>query len=83
MFEGIDATLIPSMALKTDGAAGPSGIDSYGWRRLLASFQRESTALCEAVAMVARRICQQFVDPAGLQAFTACRLVALDKCPGV
>ena len=33
--------------------------------------------------MVARRICQQFVDPAGLQAFTACRLVSLDKCPGI
>ena len=80
MLEGIDATLIQSMALKTDGAAGPSGIDAYGWRRLLAFFQRESTALCEAVAMVARWICQQFVDPAALQGFTACRLVALDKC---
>ena len=73
MFEGIDANHIHSMPLKTDGAAGPSGIDAYGWRRLLVSFQRESTTLCEAVAMVARQICQQFVDPAGLQAFTACR----------
>ena len=24
-----------------------------------------------------------YVDPAGLTAFTACRLIALDKCPGV
>ena len=30
-----------------------------------------------------RRLCQQYVDPAGLTAFIACRLVALDKCPGV
>ena len=33
--------------------------------------------------MVVCRICQQFVDPTGLDAFTACRLVALDKCPEV
>ena len=33
--------------------------------------------------MVARRICTTLVDPSGLKAFVACRLVALDKCPGV
>ena len=32
---------------------------------------------------LAHRICQQFVDPTSLDVFTACRLVALDKCPGV
>lgn len=31
--------------------------------------------------MVARRICCHFVNPLGLTAFTACRLVALDKHP--
>ena len=39
--------------------------------------------LCEAVAMLARCISSQCVDTSGLTAFTACRLVALDKCPGV
>ena len=39
--------------------------------------------LCEAVAMLARYISSQYVDTSGLTAFTACRLVALDKCPGV
>ena len=33
MFERIDATFIHSMALKTDGAAGSFGIDTYGWRQ--------------------------------------------------
>ena len=33
--------------------------------------------------MVAHHVCQQYVDPTGLDAFTACILVALDKCPGV
>ena len=84
LYEQINGPLIHSMALRTNGTAGPSGIDAAGWRRLLSSFRNYRSAdLCEAVAMVARRICQQFVDPTGLDAFTACRLVALDKCPGV
>ena len=83
IIEQIDGLLIRSIALRTQGAAGPSGMDAPGWRRLLSSFHKESNGLCEAVAMVGRRICQHFVDPAGLSAFTACRLVALDKCPGV
>ena len=34
--------------------------------------------------MVARRlISTTVVDPSGLEAFVACRLIALDKCPGV
>ena len=28
-------------------------------------------------------MCTDYVDPAGLTVFTACRLIALDKCPGV
>ena len=83
LYEQINVPLIHSIALKTNGAAGPSGIDAAGWRRLLSSFRKESADLCEAVAMVARHICQQFVDPSSLDAFTACRLVSLDKCPGV
>lgn len=85
IFEQIDSLLIRSIVLRTQGAAGPSSsIDaSSGWMCVLPSFHKESTDLCKAVAMVGRRICQHVVDPAGLIAFTACRLVALDKCPGV
>ena len=79
LYEQINGPLIHHIALRNNGAAGPSGMDAAGWRRLLSSFRKESADLCEAVAMVARRICQQFVDPTGLDAFTACRLVALDK----
>ena len=79
LYERIDGPLSHSIALKTEGAAGPSGIDAAGWRRLLASFQKESVELCEAVASMTRRLCQQYVDPAGLAALIACRLVALDK----
>ena len=39
--------------------------------------------LCNALDFITRRICIEFVDSAGLSAFVACRLIALDKCPGV
>ena len=71
---------MPSM--KTEGAAGPSGLDATAWRHLCCSFQ-SSFDLCAALASVAKRICTTFIDPKCLSAFVACRLVPLDKCPGV
>lgn len=52
-------------------------------RRMCCSFQQVSSDLREALAAIARRICSSFVDPEPLQALTAGRLVALDKCRGV
>ena len=58
-------------------------IVAAGWRRLCTSFGKESTDLCNAIAAVARRLCTDYVDPSGLQAFLACRLIPIDKRPGV
>ena len=44
---------------------------------------KASSDLCNNIAMMARRICTKYVDPEGLPSFTACRLIALDKNPGV
>ena len=67
----------------TDGAAGPSGIDACGWRRLCASFRSASTELGHSLVLLARRLCSEFVSPDGLTAFIGCRLIALNKNPGV
>ena len=83
IFDHIIGSLVRSMALRTEGAAGPSGIDAQGWRRLCSSFQQASSELCEALACVCKRICSSYVDPCGLTAFAAFRLIALNKCPGV
>ena len=32
---------------------------------------------------LAKRICTTYVDPKGFEAFVACRLISLCKCPGV
>ena len=83
IFERMTGPLICTMAMKTDGAAVPSGIVAHGWKRLCTSFNQDSNDLCEALPSVCKRICTSLVDPKGLTAFVACRLIALDKCPGV
>jgi len=83
IFDHLDGTIIRSAALSTHGSAGPSGVDAFGWRRLCTSFQSASADLCTSLAIVAKRLCTSYVDPENLAPFTACRLIALDKCPGV
>lgn len=46
-------------------------------------FKAASDDLCQSLALLARRLCVSFVDPKGLSSLLACRLIALDKCPGV
>ena len=75
--------MICDTVLRMDGAAGPSGLDAASWKRLCTSFKGASTDLCESLAATARRICTCYVDPRGLSAFVAYRLIALDKSPGI
>lgn len=83
LFDSIKGSSIRTAVLATQGGAGPSGVDAAGWRRLCTMFHGASNELCEAIALVARRLCTEHVDPAAIEAFTACRLIPLDKRPGV
>ena len=85
LFEAIDGQLIRNTVLRVDGAAGPSGLDAAAWKRLCTSFKSASVNLCDGVACTARRLCSCYVDPSGLSAFVACRLIVLDtcRCPGI
>ena len=75
--------MIRSAALKTTGATGPSCLDAPTWRRLCTSFKSASVDLCHSLAISAKRLCTTFVDPSAIAPFLACRLIALDKNPGV
>lgn len=66
-----------------DGAAGSSCMNTAGWKRLCTSFHSYSTDLCDAIALLAKRLCTTYVDPNGLEAFVACRFIALDNRPSV
>ena len=74
--------MIKQTALHTNGAAGPSGLDAHAWRKLCSSF-KSATALYVALACVGHCLATSDVNPEGVSAFVACRLVPLDKCPGV
>ena len=56
IFDALDARCIRSAALRTDGGAGPSGVDALGWRRLCTSFGSASDGLCRSIAATARRL---------------------------
>ena len=75
--------MIQSFLRELQGAAGPSGVDAYALRRFCSSFKSASADLCNTLAGVARRLCTSRVDPEGLSGFVACRLVPLDKNPGL
>ena len=79
----VTAASIRSAVLRTQGAAGPSGVDAKGWRRLCTSFKQASDDLCHSLALLARRLSTSVVHPEGLQPFLSCRLIALDNNPGV
>ena len=83
IIEGLDEAVICESCLKTEGAAGPSGIDSAVWRRMCTSFQSASTDLCRSLAFVAQRIAASYADPDCLSPLLACHLIAFDKNPGV
>ena len=53
IFENITGESIRTAALHTQGAAGPSGLDAYSWRRLCTAFGQRSNDLCTAMALVA------------------------------
>lgn len=83
VFDSVDAALIRSTSLHISGAAGPSGLDAYAWRRLCTFFKTASFSLCHSLALATKRLCTEFVDPECISPLLACRLIALDKNPGV
>ncbi len=54
-----DDSLIHTAALRISRAAGLSGLDAKGWKRLCSSFQGASKDLCDSMAAVARRLPQK------------------------
>ena len=64
-------------------------LDHLGWMLMLGedcalpSKQLHADDLCQVLADFAKRLCISLLDPRGLAPFLACRLIALDKCPGV
>ena len=82
IFERITGERICKHALHTHGAAGPSGLDAKAWKSMLSisKFGNVAKDLGDAVAALARKLATK--DCQNTEAFTACRLIALNKNPG-
>ena len=81
-FNKIDEEAIQRAAIRTKGSSGPSGADADQWRRMLVSqnYSSDGKDLRTAVAAVARKLCTTaIVNDGQLDAYTACRLIPLDK----
>ena len=87
MFESITESTIANSALRTKGSSGPSGLDVDGWTQILVSKNFGAAGL----AKFARKISTVETEVAvkndrsytNLEAYTARRLIPLDKNPGV
>lgn len=84
-FASIDEELIRKVAMKTKGGSGPSGLDAEGWRRLLVSnnFKSVGCDLRKAFAAVVKKLCTEEIRDSTIESFLACRLIPLDKNPGL
>ena len=85
LFENIDADIIFNLAKLTKGSSGPSGLDSDIWRRILCSksFGQVSSDACDSIARACIRLCTAHVSPLPIAPLLNCRLIPLDKNPGV
>ena len=82
-FEALTPKLIERIALQCKGSAGPSGLDANAWRRLCITFKGPSRKMCQALSNLARLLASESVDSTATEPLMACRLIALDKKPGV
>ena len=84
IFDDITEEMVQKVALRTKGAAGPSNFDASDWRAMLVSkvFGASSSDLCSAVVNVAKKLCSKDVNQ-NVSALMACRLIPLDKNPGL
>ena len=81
IFEEIDSELIYQLAKKATGSGGPSKVDSEHWKHILCnkSYGNVSVQLCQSIADVTKRLCQEEVSTACVHHLLSCRLIPLKK----
>ena len=90
VYDAIDEDLIFNVASLTKGGSGPSGMDAEGWRRILCSsmFGTTNGDLRKALAEMIKRLCIEELpcdsnNTTSVEAFIACRMIPLNKNPGL
>ena len=84
VYQQINAEMVKEAALRTKGSGGLSGVAANGFKRMLAckSFKKSSTNLCDSIAVLARRLCTEFIETRPIEPILSNRLISLDKGNG-
>ena len=85
-FDYIDEIMVGRVAVLTKGSGGPSNVDFYHFCYVLLSkkFKAEAKNLREKIALLlARTNASNFLDLYLIDSLTTCRLIPLNKNPGV
>ena len=78
IFEQINTKTVQKSTLKAHGNHGHSGLDACEWRRILTHFNQTFIELCKTIAKLSYTIASKIFPMK-----TSCRLIPLDKNPGV
>ena len=83
-FDEIDELVILKAARVTKGSGGPSKLDAEQFSHILTStkFKRENKELREQIAIFAKKVATEVLDPKIFEPYVSCRLIPLDKDPG-
>ena len=82
-YSELNGELVKKCALRTKGSAGVSQQEDVLWNKMVTGYKDSSSSLCNAVALLTRRLTTECVDPTGLEALLANRDIAINKCPGL
>ena len=83
IFDQINGQHIKKAAMRTHGSHGPSGLDANEWRRILTHFGQQSVEISKTIAKIAKKLATEELNPELMEPYNACRLIPLDKNPGV
>ena len=84
-YKSITEDVVAKTAGRLNGSAGPSGLDAEVFKRMLCSksYSQDGKMLREEIFLMGFRLCSMHHCPGLLAPLTSCRLLALDKNPGV
>ena len=84
-FDEIDESMIKNAARLTKGATGPSNLDGEQFKTILVSnkFKKEGKEMREQLAVLAKKLATKIIDPYCIDSSVACKLIPLNKNPGV
>ena len=69
--------------MTTHGSHGPSGLDANEWLCIVTLFGQYSVEISKTFAKIAQKISTEILSHELLEPNNTCRLIPLDKDPGV